>query len=178
MAEFSVNTHRRQPYPDHRFRLVMEGRVVAGISQVGALRRDTEVVVHRSGADRPVAVRSPGRSTFAPVVLERGVTHDEAFEEWAGLVQQPGGSDVALASYRRDLRLELHNEAGQQVLAYGLFGCWPSSWQALPELDANGGARVAIQRLELQIEGFERDRAVTEPVEPDGRPDEPEERDG
>lgn len=167
MVEFAVNAHRRQPYPGHRFRVVMEGRVVAGVSRVGPLRRDTEVVVHRTGGDRPVSVRSPGRSSFAPVVLERGVTHDADFEGWASLVFQPDGPpEVALASYRRDLRVELLNEAGQVALAYLLFGCWPSSYEALPELDANGHAQVAIQRLELQLEGFQRDADVTEPTEP------------
>ena len=171
MPEFSVNPHRRQPYAAHRFRLVMEGRVVAGLSSVSPLRRDTEVVVHRTGGDRPVSVRSPGRSAYAPLVLERGVTHDDAFEQWANLVHDLSagpGSDVALAAYRRDLQLELHNEAGQLAIAYRLFGCWPSSYQALPELDANGVAHVAIQRLELQYEGFERDRDVAEPQELSG----------
>jgi phage tail-like protein len=51
------------------------------------------------------------------------------------------------------------------AVAYRVYRCWPSKFQALPELDAGGNA-VAIQTLELQNEGWERDYEVREPTEP------------
>ena len=143
-----------------------DGKVVAGISKVSALRRTTEVVEHREGGDPSTAHKSPGRTHFEPVTLERGITHDLEFERWANKVWNLGSApEVSLKDFRKDLTLELYNEAGQVVIAYRLFRCWPSSFEALPDLDANGGA-VAIQTLVIQNEGWERDVDVVEPAEP------------
>jgi phage tail-like protein len=170
VAQFSVNPHRFDPYKGFKFRVSWDGRFVAGISRVGELRRTTEVVSHREGGDPNSVRRSPGRTHVAPIVLERGVTHDLEFEHWADRVWQVGvgfGAEVSLADFRKDLRLELYNEAGQLALAYHLYRCWVSEYVALPTLDANTSG-VAIQRLVLQTEGWERDLAVTEPAEPSG----------
>jgi phage tail-like protein len=169
MPGFTVNPHRFDPYKAFKFQVKWDGRSVAGVSRVSPLSRTTEVVEHREGSDPSVVRRSPGRTRYAAVTLERGVTHDPAFEEWAEASHRLGaglGSEVALADFRKDVRLELMNEAGQVVLAYQLYRCWVSEYQALPELDANGEAVVAIERITLETEGWERDRAVTEPTEP------------
>lgn len=166
MAQFSVNPNRVDPYKSFKFRISWDGRVVAGISRVGPLTRSTEVVEHREGRDPSTAHKSPGRTHFEPVTLERGVTHDLEFERWVNKVWNLGGSpEVSLADFRKDLRIELVNEAGQIVIAYNLHRCWPSSFTALPMLDANGGA-VAFETLVVQTEGWERDTAVVEPQEP------------
>lgn len=170
MTQFTVNTHRFDPYKDFKFRVKWDGRYVAGISRVSELRRTTEVISHREGGDPNTTRRSPGQTTFAPITLERGVTHDTEFEEWADRVWRFGGglgAEVSLADFRKDLVLELFNEAGQVALAYHLYRCWVSEFVALPTLDANANG-VAIQSLVLQTEGWERDRAVTEPAEPSG----------
>lgn len=171
MPEFPVNTHRRQPYANFKFRVKWDGRAVAGVSKISALKRTSDVIRHRSGADSNVEHRSPGRSHYEPITLERGVTHDPAFEEWASRIQQVGtgtGNEVKLADYRKNVIIELSNEAGQVVMAYLLYGCWVSEFKALPKLDANGKSQVAIQKLVLQVEGWERDRDITEPAEPGG----------
>lgn len=168
MAQFSVNPNRVDPYKSFKFRVKWDGKVVAGISKVSALRRTTEVVEHREGGDPSTTHKSPGRTHFEPVTLERGVTHDLEFERWANKVWNLGaglGAEVSLKDFRKDLTLELYNEAGQVVIAYRLFRCWPSSFEALPDLDANGNA-VAFQTLVIQNEGWERDTAVVEPSEP------------
>ena len=168
MAQFTVNTHRFDPYKNFKFRLKWDGRYVAGISRVSGLRRVTEVVLHREGGDPSVTRRSPGATTYEPLTIERGVTHDLEFEQWANKVHHlgaPPGAETSLKDFRKDIVLELHNEAGQVVLAYKIYRCWPSAFEALLELDANGNA-VAIQRLVLQNEGWERDYDVPEPAEP------------
>jgi phage tail-like protein len=165
---FSVNPHRVDPYKSFKFRLKWDGRYVAGVSHVSALARSTEVVEHRSGADPNAARRSPGRTVFHPVVLGRGVTHDNEFERWANKVFNPGaglGMEVSLADFRRDVLLELLNEAGQVALVYKLYRCWPSEYVALAELDADEGG-VAFQSLTLELEAWERDLDVPEPAEP------------
>ena len=168
MAQFTVNPTRIDPYKNFKFRIKWDGRVVAGISKVSALTRTTEVVEHRDGGDPSMSRRSPGRTSYEPITMERGVTHDPEFEQWANKVWNHGGgagSEVSLKDFRKDLILELYNEAGQVVMAYMIFRCWVSEYQALPELDANG-ASVAIERITLQHEGWQRDHAVTEPDEP------------
>ena len=168
MAEFSVNATRFDPYKNFKFRLKWDGRYVAGLSKAGALNRKTEVIKHRVGGDPSSSRKSPGQTEYEPVTLERGVTHDTEFERWANKVWNWGsglGLEVSLQDFRKDVILELYNEAGQLAIAYKLYRCWVSEFEALPELDANANA-VAIQKIKLENEGWERDYDVVEPTEP------------
>jgi phage tail-like protein len=168
MVEFPVNPNRFDPYKNFKFRLKWDGVYVAGISKVSALKRTTEVIEFRDGGDASASRKSPGRTEYDAITLERGLTQDRAFEDWANKVRRFGaalGSEVALADFRKDVYLEFYNEAGQLVLAYKIHRCWPSLYQALPPLDANS-ADIAIEELVLENEGWERDTSVTEPVEP------------
>ena len=168
MAEFTVNPTRFDPYKNFKFRLKWDGRFVAGISYVSPLRRVTEVVEHREGGDPSTSRKSPGRTQYEPITLERRVTYDHEFEDWANTVWRLGaglGSEVGLADFRKNVVLEFFNEAGQLALAYNIFRCWPSVYEALPALDANAAA-VAIERITLENEGWERDTSVQEPKEP------------
>jgi len=168
MAQFTVNPSRFDPYKNFKFRVKWDGRYVAGVSKVSALKRTTEVVKHRDGGDPSSSRKSPGRTEFEAVTLERGVTHDPEFEAWAQKVWDLGagaGAEVSLADFRKDVIVELLNEAGQVVQSYRLFRCWVSEFQSLPDLDANANA-VAIQTLKLENEGWERDYDVAEPSEP------------
>jgi phage tail-like protein len=168
MAQFTVNAQRFDPYKNFKFRVKWDGRYVAGISKVSSLKRSTEVVEHREGGSPSSAHKSPGRTKFEAITLERGVTHDTNFEQWANKVWNLGsglGSEVSLKDFRKDLIIEVYNEAGQLALAYKVFRCWVSEYQALPDLDANANA-VAIQHIKLENEGWERDYEVAEPAEP------------
>ena len=171
MAQFSVNAQRFDPYKNFKFRVKWDGRYVAGISKMSSLKRTTEVVKHREGGDPSSSRKSPGRTEYEPITIERGVTHDVEFEQWANKIWQVGtsgagsGAEISLSDFRKDLIVELYNEAGQVVIAYKVFRAWVSEYQALPDLDANANA-VAIQTLKLENEGWDRDVAVTEPVEP------------
>jgi phage tail-like protein len=168
MVEFPVNPTRFDPYKNFKFRIKWDGAYVAGVSKVSALKRTTEVIEFRDGGDASASRKSPGRTEYDAITLERGLTQDRAFEDWANMLWRLGaglGSEVALADFRKEVVLEFYNEAGQLVLAYKIYRCWPSLYQALPPLDANS-AEVAIEQLVLENEGWERDTSVTEPVEP------------
>ncbi|WP_420456554.1 phage tail protein [Rubrivirga sp.] len=168
MPQFSVNPERFDPYKNFKFRVVMDGRAVAGVSKVGALKRSTKLVEHRDGADPSTSRKSPGRTEYDAITLERGKTHDLEFEQWANKVWGFGaglGSEVSLADFRKDLIIEVFNEAGQKALAYKVYRCWVSEYQALADLDANGEA-VLIESIKIENEGWERDDAVSEPTEP------------
>jgi phage tail-like protein len=168
VTEFTVNAQRFDPYKNFKFRLKWDGRYVAGISKCSALKRTTEVVKHREGGDPSTSRKSPGRNEFEAISLERGVTHDLEFERWANKVWAFGaglGAEVSLKDFRKDVIIEFYNEAGQLAIAYNVFRCWVSEYQALPDLDANANA-VAIQHIKLENEGWERDTSVTEPTEP------------
>jgi phage tail-like protein len=166
MAEFTVNPQRFDPYKNFKFRVKWDGKYVAGISKVGTLKRTTEVVKHREGGDPSSSRKSPGRTEFDAITLERGVTHDLEFEQWANKIWHlNSGVEVSLKDFRKDIIIEMYNEAGQKVIAYNVFRCWVSEYQAVPDLDANANA-VAIQHIKLENEGWERDTSVTEPSEP------------
>lgn len=170
MPQFPVNPTRVDPYKNFKFLIKWDGKTVAGMSKMTALKRTTEVVKHRSGGDPSTSHKSPGRTEYDAITFERGVTQDTEFEAWASLVWNFGagpGSEVALAKFRKDIYLELLNEAGQTVLGYKVYRCWVSEYQALPDLDSNANA-VAIQHLKLENEGWERDTSVVEPAEPTG----------
>ena len=141
---------------------------MAGISRVSPLKRTTEVIRHREGGDPSSSHKSPGRTEFDAITLERGVTHDLEFERWANKVWNFGsglGMEVSLKDFRKDLIIEVYNEAGQLALTYKVFRCWVSEWQSAPDLDANANA-VALQHIKLENEGWERDLEVPEPSEP------------
>jgi phage tail-like protein len=168
MAQFTVNANRFDPYKNFKFRVKWDGRYVAGISKVSALKRTTEVVKHREGGDPSSSRKSPGRSEFESITLERGVTHDTEFEKWANKVWNFGsglGLESSLKDFRKDLIIEVYNEAGQLAIAYKVFRCWVSEFQSMADLDANANA-IAIQHIKLENEGWERDYEVTEPAEP------------
>lgn len=164
-TQFQVNVNRFDPYKNFKFRVTWDGKVVAGVSKVSAVKYSTEVVEHREGGDPSTVRKSPGQSKFEAITLERGVTHDPEFEKWASLVwSTEGDAAVSLKDFRKDITIDLLNLQGTVVKSYNIFRCWVSEFQALPELDANGNA-VAIEMMVLQNEGWQRDEAVTEPTE-------------
>ena len=168
MPEFSVNAERFDPYKNYKFRVKWDGKYVAGVSKVTSLKRTTEVVKHRNGGDPSSTRKSPGKSDYDAITLERGVTHDLEFENWANKVWNYGsglGSESPLKEFRKDLIIELYNEAGQLAIAYKIYRCWVSEYVAMPNLDSNGTAAIAIQSIKLEHEGWERDTGVTEPTE-------------
>ena len=168
MPPFNVNTHRYHELPNYKFLVVIDGRTVAGVSKVSALKRTTEVIKHRAGGDPSSSRKAPGRTEYEPITLERGKTYDPTFEQWANKVWNYGaglGAEVSLADFRKDLIIEVYNVAGQLVMAYKVYRCWVSEYQALSDLDAHGEA-VLIESIKLENEGWERDYDVAEPKEP------------
>ena len=168
MSTASPAPQHADPYKNFKFRVKWDGRYVAGVSRVGMLQRTTEVVTHRTGGDPSSSRKSPGRTEYAAITLERGVTHDVDFEQWANKVWNYGsglGSETSLRDFRKDIIIEVYNEAGQLVLAYKVYRCWVSEYESLGELDGNANA-VLIQTIKLENEGWERDYDVPEPSEP------------
>lgn len=168
MAQFTVNPMRFDPYKNFKFRVKWDGRYVLGVSKVSALKRTTDVVEHREGGDPSVSRKMPGRTKYEPISLERGCSHDPEFERWANKVWNYGsglGAEVSLQDFRKDLLIDVYNEAGQLALSYRVFRAWVSEYQATSDLDANANA-VLIQSLKLEHEGWERDYDVAEPAEP------------
>lgn len=172
-TQFKVNATRFDPYKTFKFRVIWDGKPVAGVSKVSALTRTTQVTEHREGGAPSYKHKSPGQTSYAAITLERGVTQDPEFEAWANRVWSYGnsakdGKEMGLQDFRKDIIIELYNEAGQKVLAYKVYRCWVSEYKALPDLDANAANAVAIQSLKLENEGWERDTDVSEEEEPKG----------
>jgi phage tail-like protein len=173
MPPFSVNASRLDPYKNFKFRVTFDGaNYVAGVSKISALKRTTEVVKFRDGGDESSSHKSPGRTEYEAITLERGVTHDTEFEKWANKVwdynnaqAQVTEKEVSLGDFRKDIHIDVFNEAGQKQISYQIFRCWVSEYQPLPELDANANA-IAISHIKIENEGWRRDPAVTEQAEP------------
>ena len=154
---------RPDPYKNFKFKVKWDGKYVAGISKVTALKRSTEVVEYREGGDPSVTPKEPGRTKYDPITLERGVTHDDEFENWANQVMQAGAnSPPAATNFRKDVIIDVFNESGERILSYTLFRCWVSEYQALPDLDSAANA-VLIQHIKLENEGWKRDTTVPNP---------------
>ena len=167
---FVKNAKRVDPYKNFKFRILWDDKPVMGVSKVGALKRTTEVVKHRDGGDNSTDHKSPGRTSYDAITVERGITHDPEFEAWANKVH-PYSGDTAmdLAAYKKNLTLEMMNEKGHVVYRYFLYDCWVSEYNAIPELNANANA-VAIESLKIELEGWDRDRDTKEPNEADDVP--------
>jgi phage tail-like protein len=174
MPKFTVNADRYDPYKNFKFRVFFDTRAVAGVTKMTALKRTSEVIEFREGGDASNVRKLPGRVKHEPITLERGVTHDVEFEQWANKVWDYANAqaapdqrtlEVSLRDFRKNIRIELYNEAGQKVLSYKVYRCWVSEYQAMADLDSNANA-VLIQMLKLENEGWERDLDVAEPAEP------------
>lgn len=165
MAQFSVNTHRFDPYRNFKFRIRWDNEVVAGLNKCSALKKTTEMVEWREGGDPSHSRKLPGKTSYDAITLEQGVTHDLRFEDWANLVNNfEGDAAMSLLNFRKNVTIEVYNLQGSVVMAFHVYRCWVSEYQALPELDASGNA-VMIRTIKLENEGWERDETVTEPTE-------------
>ena len=165
MPQFSVNAHRSDPYKNFKFRVILDGKPVAGLSKMGALKKATQVVEWREAGDPSVVRKLPGLTKYEPIMLEAGVTHDTTYEEWANQVNNlEGSAAMSLAKYRKDLFIEVLNLQGTPVLRFKVRRAWVSEYQATPEMDANANA-VAITSVKIEHEGFSRDTTLAEPAE-------------
>ena len=163
---FPVNAHRHDPYRTFKFQIIIDGKPVAGLKKMGALKRKTEAVKWRSAGDPSTERILPGGTSYEPVTLEQGLSHDPVFENWANLVNNvDGDAAMSLANFRKDIVINVLNLQGTVVISYVLYRAWVSEYQALPELDAGSMNAVGIQTITLQHEGWQRDSAVQEPAE-------------
>ena len=139
VGKANVRTVRFDPYKNFKFRVKLEDRYVAGFTKAG-------------GLECRIGPKSPFQSKYEAITLERGVTRDKEFQQWAS------NKDMSLKDSRRDIILEVYNEAGQLAFAYKIYRCWVSEFQAIPDLDASAST-VDIQHLKLENEGLGRDPA-------------------
>ena len=165
MAKFTVNASRYDPYRNFKFRIKIDNTYVAGLNKCSALKKSTEMVEWREGGDPSTTHKLPGKTKYDAITLTAGVSHDTTFEDWASLANSySGDGGTALKSFRKNITIDVFNEADQKVLSYNVYRCWVSEFQALPDLDASANA-VMIQTIKLENEGWERDKAVVEPTE-------------
>ncbi len=163
---FPVNAHRHDPYRTFKFQILIDGKPVAGLKKMGALKRKTEAIKWRTAGDPSSERILPGGSSYEPVSLEQGLSHDLVFEAWANLVNNvEGDAAMSLKNFRKDIVINVLNLQGTVAISYKLFRAWVSEYQALPELDAGTMNAVGIQTITLQHEGWQRDPSVSEPTE-------------
>jgi len=163
---FTVNAYRYDPYRTFMFQVIVDGQPVAGLKKMTVLKKTTETVKWRSAGDPTHERILPGGTSYEPVTLEQGLTHDPVFENWANLVNNiQGNAAMSLKNYRKDVVINVLNLQGAVAISYHLYRAWVSEYHALPEFDAGNMNTVGIQSITLQHEGWERDTSVTEPTE-------------
>jgi len=161
---FTVNINRFNPYPNYAF-LVYFGfstSPVAAVSKVSALKCSSDVIEYKDGGSL-IILKGLGRTKYEPITLERGLTFDQDFADWANAAQllDKGAPTRSLKNLRKEVRIDLLNEARQPVYRFFVHRCWVSEYQALPDLDAGANA-IAIEHLKLENEGWERDTSLAE----------------
>lgn len=162
---FPANTHRHDPYRNFKFQVLIDGQPVASLSKVSALHKKTEVIEYRTGGDPTHTLKAPGRTEYMPITLEQGLSHDPVFEQWANLVNNiDGDAAMSLVNFRKDIVINVLNLQGSVAISYTVKRAWVSEYVALPVLESNDCA-VAIQKIVIQNEGWDRDEATAEPNE-------------
>lgn len=165
MARGATRASRFDPYKNFKFQVIWDGRVVAGISRISGLKRTTDVVQQRDGGAAISTRQMPGRTGYEAITLERGITHDSAFEDWANIAAHSDPtSATGPTEFRKEVSIELHTESGTLLRSYKIHRAWVSEYVVLVDLDAQANA-VAIEQVKLEHEGWERDSSVVEPVE-------------
>ena len=164
MSDQAIQLLNLDPYNNYSFRLKWDGRYVAGVTRVTALRRTTEVVKHNEGSNHGHSSKSPGRTEYEAITLGRGITQDKEFEKWANCVARRSPGPNNAIDFRKDITIELYDDTGRLAVAFKIFRCWVSEYQALPDLDASGSA-VAIEQIKLENEGWERVESLSSVAE-------------
>ena len=159
---FTVYVHHPDAYQRFTFRVKWDGRYAADVSKVSGLEWETEVVTFREGSDPSSTRKLPGQTSYVPILLARARTHDTAFEQWANQIAQQHTSGGLPPNYRKDIIIDLFNEAGQVVMSFTVYRCWASHYVALRPLDSNS-TDVVIESITLEHEGWGRDNTVTAP---------------
>jgi phage tail-like protein len=166
MARMTAQTNRFDPFRTFRFKVKWDGQYVAGLTKMSALKRTTELIEYREAGENITSRKMPGKTSYQAVTLEAGVTYDTAFQDWANLVNDFASHSItSLGDFRKNVTLDIFNEAGIKAISYNLYRCWVSEYQAFPDVDAAANA-VAITTIKLEYEWFERDQAVNEPAGP------------
>jgi phage tail-like protein len=164
---FPANINRFDPYKAYRFLVYFGSSTspVAAVSKVGGLKRSSDVIEYKQGGDAIIR-KGLGRTKYDPITLERGLTQDKEFAAWANAAQvlDKGAASSSLKNLRKEVRIDLLNEAGQPVYRFNVHRCWVSEYQALPDLDA-GGTSIALEHIKLENEGWEYDASLAEPTE-------------
>jgi phage tail-like protein len=162
MASFAANPARADPYKDFKFRVRWgANEYVAGVSKVSALTRTAERVEPRERRDPRPGHELPSRTEYEPITLERGVTYDLEFEQWAtrasAFVDSPAPEgrperDASQNEFRRNLTIDVFDEVGQKVMSYEVHRAWVSEFTAQADL-ATGAKAILIQSIRIEHEG-------------------------
>ena len=149
MAQFTVNVNRFDPYKNFKFRVKWDGRYVAGVSKVGALKRTTEVVEHREGGDNITVRKLPGKASYGDLTLKWGLTDSE--ELWSWRLQVIEGRP----NFRRNGSVVVYDLRNRiEVARWNFVRAWPTKWEG-PGFNALGN-EVAVETIVLAHEGIAR----------------------
>ena len=149
---------RFDPYRTFKFKVSIDNQIVAGLSKMSAIKKTTEGIDWYEAGDNFNPRRLPGKTKYEAVTLEKGMTNDKVFEDWANLVNNYRANAITPDRFRKNIQIQVCDMNGNPRIKYNMFDCWVSEFQAVPAMDVTQNT-VAIQTIKLEYEGFERDQA-------------------
>ncbi len=141
------------PYRNFRFKVKIDGQVVAGFSKMNVLKKITEGTNWVEAGDNRNFRCLPSKTKYEPVTLEKGITDDKIFEEWSTLVNKSTDNATKAGKLQKDIQIMICDLNGTPELTYNIYNCWVSEFQAVPDMDATQNS-VAIQTIKFENEGF------------------------
>jgi len=135
------------PYSQYNFELEVDGKPVAGFSEVSGLTMELDTVSYQEGGVNDHVHQLPGQFAHANLVLQRGLTKDTTFWNWLHEV-------MSGTIKRRTLVLKLKSGfKGESAWGWEFTNAYPIKWSG-PDL--TGGANgMSIESIELTYERFD-----------------------
>ncbi len=128
-----------------------QGQVQGAFRECTGLGSNNEVVDYKASGPKGeyVMKKVPGRMTWNPITLKRGITDAMDMWKWRKVVEQ-GKIDEA----RKNGSIVMFNQQGQEIARWNFVNAWPSKITG-PAANANAN-EIAIEEMEIVHEGYER----------------------
>ena len=139
---------RFDPYRNFKLKVKINNEIVAGLSKMSALKKTTEGIDWYEAGDNFNPRRLPGKTKYEPITLEKGMTEDKVFEDWANLVNKYQGNAISPDNFRKNIQILVCDMNGIPKITFNVFDCWVSEFQAVPDMDVTQNG-VSIQTIKL-----------------------------
>ena len=140
------------PFGSFNFHVEIDGEdnIAAYFNEVSGLKGQVEEFEIKEGGVNDRTHKFPGRVTWGPVTLKRGIDTDQAIYNWWRQVVEnnKGGGQRKL---RRKVRIVLLDDEFNEERSWTIQEAWPMSWEG-PSLNSSG-SELAFESVTLNHSG-------------------------